>query len=223
MAVKASDLGVAKAGLDVTRTFARGSGRCLRLTQLGPPSVPAIGVDYGEGCGLSTDVAACAPPYGRSNHANKELIQMPTGTTSDTIHHSFGAPPFESATVVDAMRMGVVSCPPDTPMREVARIMATYRIHCVVVAEVAEDAALGVIADIDIASAAAGSRDAPAGTLARTEPITVHAEDSIEHAAQLMAEHEVTHLVVVQPRSRHPVGILSALDIAGALAWEGTA
>ena len=71
------------------------------------------------------------------SHADKESIQMPTGTTSDPIHHSFPAPPFENATVVDAMRMGVVSCPPDTPIREVARIMATYRIHCVVVAEVA--------------------------------------------------------------------------------------
>jgi hypothetical protein len=29
--------------------------------------------------------------------------------------------------------------------------------------------------------------------------------------------------VVVQPHSHHPVGILSALDVAGALAWEGTA
>ena len=36
---------------------------------------------------------------------------MPTGTTSDPIHHSFAAPPFENATVVDAMRIGVVSCP----------------------------------------------------------------------------------------------------------------
>lgn len=148
---------------------------------------------------------------------------MPTGTTSDPMRHSFGAPPFESATVVDAMRMGVVSCPPDTPIREVARIMATNRIHCVVVAEVAEDAPLGVIADIDIASAAAGSRDAPAGALARREPTTVHPDDSLQHAAQLMAEHEITHLVVIQPRSGHPVGILSALDVAGALAWEGTA
>jgi CBS domain-containing protein len=148
---------------------------------------------------------------------------MPTGTTNDPIHHSFAAPPFENATVVDAMRMGVVSCPPDTPIREVARIMATYRIHCVIVAEVAEDAPLGVIADIDIAAAAAGSRDARAGTLACTELITVHPDDSLEHAAHLMAEHEITHLVVVQPRSRHPVGILSALDLAGALAWAGTA
>ena len=147
---------------------------------------------------------------------------MPTGTTSDPIHHSFAFPPFENATVVDAMRMGVVSCPPDTPIREVARIMATYRIHCVVVAEVAEGAPLGVIADLAIASAA-GSPDAFAGTLARTEPITVHPDDSLQHAAQLMAEHQVTHLVVVQPHSGHPVGVLSALDVAGALAWEGTA
>lgn len=147
---------------------------------------------------------------------------MPTGTTSDLIHHSFAAPPFEKATVLDAMRMGVVSCPPDTPIREVARIMATYRIHCVVVAEVAEGTPMAVIADVDVA-AAAGSRDAVARTLARTEPVTVSPDDPLERAARLMAEHEVAHLVVVQPHSHHPIGVLSALDVAGALAWEGTA
>ena len=147
---------------------------------------------------------------------------MPTGTTSDPLHHSFAAPPFEKATVLDAMRMGVVSCPPDTPIREVARIMATYRIHCVVVAEVAEGTPMAVIADVDVA-AAAGSRDAVARTLARTEPVTVSPDDPLERAARLMAEHEVAHLVVVQPHSHHPIGVLSALDVAGALAWEGTA
>ena len=101
---------------------------------------------------------------------------MPTGTTSDPIHHSFAAPRFEKATVLDSMRMGVVSCPPDTPLRDVARVMATYRIHCVVVAEVGEGAPMAVIADVDVA-AAAGSRDAVAGTLARTEPVTVRPDD----------------------------------------------
>jgi CBS domain-containing protein len=148
---------------------------------------------------------------------------MPTGTTSDPIHHSFASPPFGEATVLDAMRMGVVSCPPDTPLREVARVMATYRIHCVVLAEVAEGAPLGVIADIDVAGAAADSPDAPAGKLARTEAVTVHPDDPLQSAARLMRDHEVTHLVVVQPHSHHPVGVLSALDVAGALAWEGTA
>ena len=153
---------------------------------------------------------------------DREPNEMPSGTTSDTIRHTFAAPPFEEATVLDAMRMGVVSCAPDTPIREVARIMATYRIHSVVVSESSGGTPAGVIADVDIA-AAAGSRDAPARALARSEVVTVHPNDSLEHAAQLMAEHEVSHLVVVQPHSRHPVGILSALDVAGVLAWGGTA
>ena len=79
---------------------------------------------------------------------------MPTGTTDDPMHHSFSTPPFDSATVLDAMRMGIVSCPPDTPLREVARIMATYRIHCVVVAQTADDKPLGIVADVDVAAAA---------------------------------------------------------------------
>jgi CBS domain-containing protein len=146
---------------------------------------------------------------------------MPTGTTDDITRHSFSAPVFERAKVLDAMRLGVVSGPPETPLREVARIMATYRIHSVVVTDMPEGAPLGVVADIDVA-AAAGTPDAPAGTVARTEVLRVSPEDSLERAAQLMAEHEVTHLVVVQPHSGHPVGIVSALDIAGMLAWAGT-
>jgi len=146
---------------------------------------------------------------------------MPTGTTDDITRHTFSAPPFEQAKVLDAMRLGVVSCPPDTPLREVARIMATYRIHSVVVTDMQEGSALGVVGDIDVA-AATGTPDATAGALARTEVQTVSPEDALERAARLMAEHGVTHLVVVQPHSGHPVGVVSALDVAGMLAWAGT-
>jgi CBS domain-containing protein len=52
--------------------------------------------------------------------------------------------------------------------------------------------------------------------------VSVAADDSLERAAQLMAEHEVSHLVVIQPHSGPPVGVLSALDLAGVLAWGGT-
>jgi len=148
---------------------------------------------------------------------------MPTGTISDPIHHSFTSPPFDRAKVLDAMRLGVISCPPETPLREVARIMATYRIHCVVVTSTVAKAPLGVIADIDVAAAAATAPEAPAGSVARTKPVTVSPEESLERAAQLMAEHESSHLLVVQPHSGDPVGVLSALDVAGALAWAGTA
>ena len=39
---------------------------------------------------------------------------MPTGTTSQPLEHTFGAPPFAEASVVDAMRMGVPQ-PPNPP------------------------------------------------------------------------------------------------------------
>ena len=146
---------------------------------------------------------------------------MPTGTISDIARHSFAAPAFEDAKVLDAMRLGVVSCPPDASLREVARIMATYRIHSVVVTATAEGAPLGVISDVDVAAGALDP-DASAGTLARTELLRISPEDSLKRAVQLMAEHELSHLVVVQPHSGHPVGVLSALDIAGVLAWAGT-
>ena len=60
---------------------------------------------------------------------------MPTGSINQPIEHTFAAPPFKEASVVDAMRMGIVTCSPDTTAREVARTMATYRIHSVVVSE----------------------------------------------------------------------------------------
>lgn len=146
---------------------------------------------------------------------------MPTGTTGDITRHGFSAPAFESAKVLDAMRLGVVSCPPDTSLREVARIMATYRIHSVVVTDLPEGTPLGVVSDIDIAAGAA-TPDAAARTVARTEVLTVSPEDALERAAQLMAEHELTHLIVVQPHSGHAVGVVSALDVANVLAFGGT-
>jgi CBS domain-containing protein len=149
---------------------------------------------------------------------------MPTGTTGQPLAHTFAAPPFDEASVLDAMRIGIINCHPETSLRDVARIMATYRIHSVVVSEMEGGRALGVISDRDLAIAAAtGKRDIMAGQLARAEPVTVAADDSLARAAQLMAEHEVSHLVVIQAHSGHPVGILSALDLAGVLAWGGTA
>ena len=145
---------------------------------------------------------------------------MPTGTTSQPHDHTFAAPPFAEATVVDAMRMGVVRCAPETPTEEVARIMATYRIHFVVVSEMEDGRPGGVVSDIDLArAAAAGPERWNAGQLARREVVSVAPDDSLAHAAQEMARHETSHVVVVQPHSGHPVGVLSALDLAGVLAW----
>ena len=148
---------------------------------------------------------------------------MPSGTTDQPLAHTFAAPAFEEASVVDAMRIGIINCHPTASLRDVARIMATYRIHSVVVNEMDGGSPLGVISDVDLAAAVArGSLQSTAAELARAEPLTVAADDSLERAAHLMAEHAVSHLVVIQPHSGHAVGMLSVLDVAGVLAWGGT-
>ena len=149
---------------------------------------------------------------------------MPTGSITQPLDHTFTAPPLEEASVVDAMRVGIVSCLPDTTAREVARTMATYRIHSVVVSEMDGAKPLGVISDVDIAAAAAaGDLNRNARELARSAPVSVAADDPLDRGAKLMAEHGISHLVVIQPHSGHPVGVLSALDIAGVMAWGGKA
>ena len=82
----------------------------------------------------------------------------PSGTTLEPLKHTFLAPKFESATVLDAMRVGVVSCAADTPLREAAQMMATYRVHSIVVFDL-EGAPWGVVSDLDLVAAAGEDLD----------------------------------------------------------------
>ena len=80
--------------------------------------------------------------------------------------------------------------------------------------------AWGVVSDRDlVAVAAAGGLDErTAGATAATSPLAVGPAETLERAAQLLAEHGVGHLVVVDPRTVRPIGVLSTLDVARAAA-----
>src|SRR6266508_2057728 len=41
--------------------------------------------------------------------------------------------PLQDLRVIHAMHPGMISCPPETPLRTVARMMATYRVHAIIV------------------------------------------------------------------------------------------
>lgn len=117
------------------------------------------------------------------------------------------------------MHAGVMTCVPDDSIRAVAAIMATYRVHAVVVTERSGNRPLGIVSDLDLVSAAAaGGADGTALQAAATEPLTISANESLERAAQLMSEHAVSHLVVVDGAGGYPLGVLSTLDIAAACA-----
>jgi CBS domain-containing protein len=50
------------------------------------------------------------------------------------------------------------------------------------------------------------------------QPVAVSADESLDRAAQLLSEHGVSHLIVVDAASGYPAGVLSTLHIAAAYA-----
>jgi CBS domain-containing protein len=119
--------------------------------------------------------------------------------------------------VEQAMHRGYVGCALETPLRDVAALMAAHRVHSVVgFGDIADgDTRLwGLVSDIDVVSAlAAGEDDATAGAVASTEVVTVHPNESVRRAAELMRDHEVSHLLVLNGVSDRPIGVISTLDV----------
>jgi CBS domain-containing protein len=74
----------------------------------------------------------------------------------------------------------------------------------------------GVVSDRDILATAATGEIArqTAGGSAATQVLTVGAQESLRRAAELMNEKGLTHVIVVNPGTDRPVGVLSTLDIA---------
>jgi CBS domain-containing protein len=130
---------------------------------------------------------------------------------------SYLTPSLEHARVADAMRAGVISCPPDTSMEAVARIMATNHVHAVVVTGLAGGAPWGVVTDADLLGVAHEAAERLAGSCAITDPVVVKPSERLQDAVELMRAQGVTHLLVGD--SDHPIGVLSSLDVAGILAW----
>ncbi|HWK26264.1 MAG TPA: CBS domain-containing protein [Solirubrobacter sp.] len=136
-------------------------------------------------------------------------------------HHV--TPTLAETRVESVMGRGVISCGPETDLATVAQIMAEHNVHAVVVSGLErrpdgnEQLTWGLLTALDLAAAALPGVDASdAGALASTEIVTVDLAEPLDRAIQLMAEHQLSHLVVVA--GAEPVGVLSTLDIARCLA-----
>jgi CBS domain-containing protein len=121
------------------------------------------------------------------------------------------------ARVSDCTHVGILSCASDAPLARVAGIMAE-RIDVVAVTDHEGAWPVGVVSDLDVVAAAVGGTGPSALQAAANEPLAVSADESLQCAARLMAEHGVAHLVVLDAASGYPVGVLSTLDIAAAYA-----
>jgi CBS domain-containing protein len=100
--------------------------------------------------------------------------------------------------------------------------MATYRVHAVFVhdhsGDLASGESWGVVTDRDLLLAAlTGELGTDAGRVAAAPVLAVTPTEHLGQAMQLMRDHEVAHLVVVDGTSGRPAGVLSTLDVASAL------
>ena len=138
---------------------------------------------------------------------------------------SYLMPSLENATVGDAMHAGIASCEPEATLTDVARIMATYHVHCVVVMHPAQRQAgqpyvWGMVSDLDLVRAGIDPDAESAGDAAQQPTISVKPTLPLLEAAELMVRDGVSHVVVVDDAdTQRPIGVLSTLDLAGVLAW----
>ncbi|HET9102530.1 MAG TPA: CBS domain-containing protein [Solirubrobacteraceae bacterium] len=134
-------------------------------------------------------------------------------------------PSLAKATVADVMHPGILSCPTTASLIEVARMMATYHVHCVAVMQPEANGSgaryvWGIVSDLDLIRAAVEPGSTPdAGALAAQPTISVKTAMPLADAADLMLRHGVSHLVVIEDETLRPIGVLSTLDVVSAIAW----
>ncbi len=100
-------------------------------------------------------------------------------------------------------------------------MMVTHRVHAVAVHNGEGLRPAGVISDLDVVAAAASGEEPSAIQVAATEPLAISDDEPLDRAVQMMSEHGVSHLVVVEAASGYPIGVLSTLDIAAVYAGAG--
>ena len=145
---------------------------------------------------------------------------MSTGTRQRT----YLGPAFAEAKVHDAMRVGVVTCQPETSLEDAARMMSGYGIHCLVVADPATGRhaeSWRVVEALDVARAEAEGKARSVRDVATGDVVTIDSDAPLSQAARLMAERRSPHLIAVQPGTDRPVGVLSSSGLAAVLAWGG--
>jgi predicted transcriptional regulator len=131
---------------------------------------------------------------------------------------SSGAPALEQVRVSDCMHHGIFGCNSGTSLPEVAAIMSTHHVHALVVHHDAGRPA-EIVSDMDVIAGAACSDAFCARDIAGTEALSIPGDRSLRDAAQLMAEHGVSHLIVRDTASGQPIGVISTTDILSAYAY----
>ena len=119
------------------------------------------------------------------------------------------------AKVSDVMTGRPRAVTPQTPLTEVAELMEAEDVGSIPVVE--NDRLVGIVTDRDIVvRAVAKGKDLkgmPASAVSSGELVTVHPDDDLSDALELMARHQVRRLAVTAEDERL-VGVVSQADVA---------
>lgn len=128
--------------------------------------------------------------------------------------------------VRDVMRKGLLTCNPDTPLGQVATLLAQRRVHALIVSNPTGDP-LGLISDFDLLAGEWLSVDQETLTTMKrltardlmTAPIdTLEADATVEQAARVMLEKKVHRLMVTE--GGKGIGVISISDIVASIAGQ---
>ena len=132
--------------------------------------------------------------------------------------------PLSRIRVGDVMHTGILTTDAETPLRTVAGLMARQHLHAVAVADPSlAGRPYAFVTALDVARAAAHDTEQTAGQAAaraQSDLLMVSADERLSEAARKFVERGVSHAVVLDPGTAHPVGILSTLDVAAAYAGD---
>jgi predicted transcriptional regulator len=117
--------------------------------------------------------------------------------------------------VRDVMHRGVISCAAGAPLAEMAAVLVERRTHSAMVSDADR---LAFVTDMDLIAAVVRGDPAPtAGELASAGLAMVRSDAKLDLAASLVATSPVGHVVAVDLEG-FPVGVVSTLDLVGAIA-----
>lgn len=124
------------------------------------------------------------------------------------------------------MHHGVIACDQSMSLPAVARTMTEHQTHCVAVIGIADTIggeSLGwrFVTGPDLLAAAIDARETPtAAQLAGERMPTIESSAVLRDAARVLVGERVGHLLVVEPDTELPIGVLSTQDIVRALGVE---
>lgn len=125
--------------------------------------------------------------------------------------------------VRDVMSRGVVTCTPETSIREAARRMAESRLSALVVVEKTSGELEGIVSRSDLARVYGQDYDALTVESVMSQRVeTIIPDVPVSAAILIMQDRKVDRLVILHtpPATQIPVGMLSLSDVVRDIAGQ---